>query len=556
MISLISKPHYLLSLLLATTFVSATLHAKDRADYWRETNLKVRSLEKIVANEVCFDDVETFVGCMAAVESLLARHSPKLEVVTAKGKALATFGKVAVVRDTRMAAVDEITLSLERERRWSDFYEKLEPSRRGSAVNFRGLLNYAKKHVLRKNKSNEAYFTAEAINSYFREAVDPHTRIFPRALYRELSAKGIEPLIGIGIVLRRLSERTLIQQVWEHTPAEAAGLLPGDELVSVNGVKTQTLPLDEVNAKLVGAENTEVEIEVARAGEIVARKLTRSKLVGKNVVGRLIEDRGIKIGYIKLHNFYDEKGCAKLEAAVRDHKLAGAKALVLDLRGNPGGLVKQSVCITSLFVAKGLPITALRYFDPSDGAGVVYNTSDEPVTDLPMVTLINEDSASASEIVAAALQDHHRSLVMGTRSFGKHTAQIVNDEPFDSNLGIMLLETRASFHRPALLDERQIGGVSPDIEVEAMVDPNDIRPKSLREEEQFPRALPAKARHLDGLTGPRHDAIVSCMATSDGALADLRYERGKDELQGADYQLLKAQDALFCMLTQSISPAP
>jgi carboxyl-terminal processing protease len=291
-------------------------------------------------------------------------------------------------------------------------------------------------------------------------SLDPHSDYLSAGALDELSAETRGVFGGLGI--EGLLENGLLKVVSpiDDTPAARAGLKPGDIITDLDGHPLQGMTLPQVSEKMRGPENSEVTLTIERGKRAPFDvKLTRTTIEIQPVRSHL---EGDAIGYIRITSF-NEQADVRLENSMKNlkqqagNKLAG---LVLDLRNNPGGLLDQAVAVSDAFLDKG-EIVSTRGRRPDDTQR--YDSHPGDITGgLPMVVLINGGSASASEIVAGALQDHHRAILMGTRSFGKGSVQTIMPLP---GHGAMRLTT-ARYYTPSG-QSIQAKGIVPDIYVEA-----------------------------------------------------------------------------------------
>jgi carboxyl-terminal processing protease len=228
-------------------------------------------------------------------------------------------------------------------------------------------------------------------------------------------------LSGIGVAVTEVDRGLRIATVYKHTPAREAGLQPGDLITGVNGESIAGKSADAVTAEIRGPAGTKVTLTIeSRNGKKRDVTLTRREVTVPQVTGHLEDIRGHKLGYVRLAGFF-EGAHGELRQEVERLYEQGAEGLVFDLRGNGGGLITEAVLVSSIFVPSG-PIVSTHgrtqqthTFDAAGGA----------LPRHPMVVLINGDTASASEIVTAALEDAGLAKVVGTRSFGKGTFQEV-----------------------------------------------------------------------------------------------------------------------------------
>jgi carboxyl-terminal processing protease len=291
--------------------------------------------------------------------------------------------------------------------------------------------------------------------------LDPHSDFLEADAYRALRDDAASQFSGIGISIGVRNGRLTVIAPMEETPAFRAGILAGDVIAEIDGAKTQSMTLRQAVERLRGEANETVQIKVLRAEEDELRTfdLTREVINVESVKGlRMLRDG---IGYVRLTQFSVPTGPA-LAAALDRLKTLGARALVLDLRDNPGGLLRSAVEVAELFLKRGDLIVTTRgrpgVYDPVHS--VAQARTSPP--DWPLAILINGGSASASEIVAGALQDHRRAVLVGQTSFGKASVQSVINLEADETTALRL--TVGHYFTPK---DRAIHGqgIAPDIEV-------------------------------------------------------------------------------------------
>ena len=287
---------------------------------------------------------------------------------------------------------------------------------------------------------------------------DPYTTYLDPERYAafNLSLEGDQPdFEGIGASVTEVDGQIVVLGPLPGSPAFEAGLMPGDILVSVDGRPIERLTLDETVALIRGPKGTEVVLGVSRAGisRPVEIPIVRDTISVSSVHSHILPSG---FGYIRLSSFDAESG-ADLRAVIADLRGLGAEGLVLDLRNNGGGLVTAAVSVVSEFVEEG---EVIRWVDASGNETVEHVTGEGTAYDLPLVVLVNGFSASASEVVSGALQDHERARIVGTRTFGKGAVNLLRD--LESGAGLNL--TIARWLTP---DRRTIEGegIEPDVRV-------------------------------------------------------------------------------------------
>jgi carboxyl-terminal processing protease len=291
-------------------------------------------------------------------------------------------------------------------------------------------------------------------------SLDPHSNYLNAKNFNDMKVQTRGEFGGLGIEVSMENGLIKVVSPIDDTPAARAGLKPGDLITQLDGAPVQGMTLPEAVEKMRGPINSDITLRISRAGkDPFDVKLTRATIKIQSVRSHL---EGDSIGYVRITSF-NEQTDVGLENAMKNlkqqagNKLAG---IVLDLRNNPGGLLDQAVAVSDAFLDKG-EIVSTRGRRADDAQR--YNAHPGDITGgLPMVVLINSGSASASEIVAGALQDHHRAILMGTRSFGKGSVQTIIPLP---GHGAMRLTT-ARYYTPSGRSI-QAKGIEPDIIVEA-----------------------------------------------------------------------------------------
>jgi carboxyl-terminal processing protease len=275
------------------------------------------------------------------------------------------------------------------------------------------------------------------------ESLDPYNEFIPEENKAELEFQTTGEYGGMGALIRQSTDHPIIAEVYEGSPAHNAGLLAGDKILEINGTSVFNLPVDRVSKMLKGIPKSDIELIVQRYSEPDSLKYSfkRDKIHIPSVPYHGMVSDGM--GYIRLSNF--TANCHKeVESALKDLNRNNAQGIILDLRGNPGGLLNEAVSIVNLFVAKDELVVytrgQIKEFDQE------YKTTSRPVdTKIPLVVLVDRISASASEIVAGALQDLDRAIIIGERTFGKGLVQATRPLPYNAQLKI----TTAKYYIPS-----------------------------------------------------------------------------------------------------------
>jgi len=288
------------------------------------------------------------------------------------------------------------------------------------------------------------------------KSLDPHSTFMTAEEYKELEVETKGSFGGIGIEITILKDVLTVVSPIEDTPAFQAGIKPGDQIIKIDGKSTKDITIQEAVKKLRGPKDTKVTLTIYRESLQKPKDfvLTRAIIKITSVKSRLLDDG---IGYCRIASFQERTG-DDLKKAVKelDTKANPLKGIVLDLRNNPGGLLNQSIEVSDVFLKSGMIVSTRGRIKAMDTSSSAKNDGDEPTC--PIVVLINEGSASASEIVAGALQDNGRALILGTRSFGKGSVQTLI--PLEDGAALKL--TTAKYYTPSGRSI-QAEGISPDI---------------------------------------------------------------------------------------------
>lgn len=289
------------------------------------------------------------------------------------------------------------------------------------------------------------------------ETLDPHTVYMPPEVFREMKIDTSGEWGGLGIEIARKGDRIVVVAPIDDTPAARAGIKAGDELVGIDGESTQGMDVGRAMQKMRGPAGGRVLLTIMRQGFSAPREIAiiRDHIRIVSVEGALHGG----IGHVKVKNFQDRTDLYLRKELDRLRGLNGGKelrGLVLDLRNNPGGLLDQAVAVSDRFLPGNLPIVSTR---GRDGRNATEERSKDRDTekDYPVVVLVNAGSASASEIVAGALQDHHRAVIMGTHTFGKGSVQTVIE--LEDGSGLKLTIARYYTPKGRSIQER---GITPD----------------------------------------------------------------------------------------------
>lgn len=318
--------------------------------------------------------------------------------------------------------------------------------------------------------------------------LDPHSILLTPEEYSEMQLNTRGEFGGLGIVISIRDGQLTVIRPMPGTPAHAAGLLTKDRIVKINDESTLNMPLEEAVSRLRGAPGSPVDVWVTREGSGGWTKPKRFNLTRAIIHIESVESRMLSgdIGYVNIKNFQSHT-CDDIRTALTGLRGKGMKGLVLDLRDNPGGLLTQAVCIGDLFISSGTIVTTSSNDPGKREPKLAHAEGTEPF--YPMVVLANGSSASASEIVAGALKNHDRALVVGDRTFGKGSVQVLYSDDSD---GWALKLTIAQYLTPGDVSIQGVG-IVPDIQIEPMT--VDVKDMDLTVDSSYPRESDLEA-HL------------------------------------------------------------
>jgi C-terminal peptidase prc len=545
----------------ALSLLSTPVLAKKKTieEYWNEIGLTSEDLG--FNNTFCNTDEKHFTACFHAMNSALAfekdHHTliPTVRLSAEKGfgAVFKDFKSVSIVTPKKLES-DDFAVIYETTRKEKMLSSKaiaaLYADRAANPVDFDALLDYAK--LGDGFKKHESYAVGSMQNAILGILADPHTYIVPTAYMEDENTAGGKDFTGIGAAMKVIKKAgkssIVVQQPFETGPGYKAGLRANDILTAVDGKSVDGMELTDVVDKIRGPKGTQVKLTVVRGTDTLDFTITRDLIEMKNVEQRMVGAKG-EAAYIKLSDFMKRDKTGKTlvysesKAALEEALKKTPKGVIFDLRDNGGGLLTESIRIASLFLKKGKVVLLTK--DLKGNSTRSFKTADEPLTDLPVVLLINGRSASASEIVAGALQDHQRAYLVGERSFGKGTVQ--NIGPMKSEPRLMLAETIQRFYQPSGRTN-QVEGITPDIEAYSNPTPSNADKVAFREEDEYAALSPVGNKWVQ----TRPAEVTKLQACLDKGEAKANFT--KDEAAGVptDYQLSVAVDTVNCLSDEKI----
>lgn len=350
----------------------------------------------------------------------------------------------------------------------------------GEMESLKGLLD---KNFLFDFKDEDIY--NGALKGMFANLGDPYTSYYPKDEYEKLMENLDGRYKGIGVTVSASKEGMIkVVQVFEDSPAKEAGMKSGDYIKSVEGTDFDATELEKAVSLIRGEPGSKVKIEVLRVsedkpeGEEIPMLVERRDVTVDTVYSKTLNISGKKIGYLRLSAF-DDITWNDFKEHYSKLKNANIEGLIFDLRNNPGGALDVCLNIADTFLDEGVVVTT-----EDKNGNVITEKSDANMDDIPMVVLVNENSASASEILAGAFKDRGRAKIIGTKTFGKGIVQKLF--PLENGAGAKI--TISEYKTPNGEKINKIG-VKPDIEVENKNQDLDLNENDFSKDQQFLKAL-------------------------------------------------------------------
>ncbi|MCC5813744.1 MAG: S41 family peptidase [Leptospira sp.] len=319
-------------------------------------------------------------------------------------------------------------------------------------------------------KVDEKELYKGAIQGVLSSLKDPHTRFMTKEEFSDLQTETRGSFGGLGIEVIFLDGKIVIVSPIDDTPASRAGLLPQDKIVEIDGKKTQELSLTDAIEAMRGEVGSGITLKIEREGmKTFDIDLVREKIKIQFIKTEFVSKE--KIGYIRLLQFMGKETTAKeFETAIAGFQKQGAKGIIIDLRNNPGGLLDLSIEMAELFLEPGKEIVSVR-----GRGGKLVKTHKASANagkfkEIPLVILVNQGSASASEILGGALKDHKRAQLLGSKTFGKGSVQNIYNLPYDTGVAI----TIQKYYTPSGVTIHG-KGIEPDVSVEGITPKDDDR---------------------------------------------------------------------------------
>ncbi len=399
------------------------------------------------------------------IKKIFKKQFVTLLATTFSGIIISDYTKATVLESNYKEVIDHVWQIVYRD--FLDSEGKFESS---SWINIR-------KDFLAKEYSNsdEAY---DAIRNMLSNLNDPYTRFLDPKEFNQMRIDTSGELTGVGIqiVKDKESDDLIIISPIEGTPAYEAGIKARDKILSIDNVSTKGMNIEDAVKLIRGKRGTKVKLEILRNGNSFYKSLSRERIEIKSVISKINQTKdGLLIGYVRIKQF-NANASKEMKDVLKNLEVKNVSGYILDLRSNPGGLLESSIDISRHFIDKGIIVSTLS----RDGLKETKRGNGKALTKKPLIVLVNEGSASASEIVSGAIRDNKRGKLVGKKTFGKGLVQSMRTLVDGSGLTV----TVAKYLTPNGTDINKFG-IMPDIEVRMNANPILLREIGTRKDKQY-----------------------------------------------------------------------
>ncbi|KGF89795.1 S41 family peptidase [Prochlorococcus marinus] len=399
------------------------------------------------------------------IKKLLKKNFIILFTTTFSGIFFSNFADATVLNNSYKEVIDHVWQIVYR-----DFLDSSGKFQKSNWIKLR-------KEFLSKtySDSNEAY---DAIRDMLSNLDDSYTRFLEPKEFNQMRIDTSGELTGVGIqiVKDKESDDLIIISPIEDTPAYDAGIKARDKIISIDDISTEGMNIEDAVKLIRGQRGTKVKLEILRGSKSFFKVLLREKIEIKSVLSKVNQTKnGLLIGYVRIKQF-NANASRETKDVIKDLETKKVAGYVLDLRSNPGGLLESSIDISRHFINKGIIVSTLS----KDGLKEIKRGNGQALTKKPLVVLVNEGSASASEIVSGAIKDNKRGKLIGKKTFGKGLVQSMRTLVDGSGLTV----TVAKYLTPNGIDINK-SGIIPDIEVNMNINPILQREIGTRKDKQY-----------------------------------------------------------------------
>lgn len=484
-------------------------------NYWHETDLKESELLNLIQDSQCHSSRRYFLACINAISSV----SNKLNLFITFSGHLESYKKYQTIPKNEKLLIQP----------WNEW--TLKNWNLHTQISFPDLWSKIKIKNKEELNKKEEYLVGVALNGFLSIFRDPHTYLIPTRLYKEVISASTNKSNSLGIVVAPEKKHFLIRKVNKFSLAEEFDLRKGDIILSVNGVKTEGITPGKMSELLKAKESEVTQLTLGRKAEVIRKNILRKTKEIPNVTSSFVKSNE-NVHVITVNKFSNNTCKDVKKEFYKIKKISKIDALILDLRENPGGQIEEASCLVSLFVGSEKLIFRIQFLD-SAKTDEKYFGEEKQIYAGPLAVLINSGSASASEIVAGSLQDYHRALIIGERSFGKGTFQ--EGEVWKNNQNIAFFQTKGFYLLPSGRSA-QITGIEPDVSLKMK------QYSTVREADQYQN--PLQPPQVDNWLTHRN-LLTNSSCRSGTRLAVVSQQDRSDEV-GVDDEIESASKLLMC----------
>ena len=399
------------------------------------------------------------------INNLLKKNFSILLAASFSGIFVHNYAQATILNNSYKEVIDHVWQIVYR-----DFLDSTGKFEKSNWINLR------KEFLSKKySDSEEAY---DAIRDMLSNLDDPYTRFLEPKEFNQMRIDTSGELTGVGIQIVKdvESDALIIVSPIEGTPAYEAGIKAKDKILSIDDISTRGMNIEDAVKLIRGQRGTKVKLKIFRDGNSFYKTLLRERIEIKSVSSKVNQTkRGLLIGYIRIKQF-NANASKEMKVALKNLEVKKVSGYILDLRSNPGGLLESSIDISRQFINKGIIVSTLT----KDGLKEIKRGNGQALTKKPLVVLVNEGSASASEIVSGAIRDNKRGKLVGRKTFGKGLVQSMRTLVDGSGLTV----TVAKYLTPNGTDINKFG-ITPDIEVKMNINPILQREIGTRRDKQY-----------------------------------------------------------------------
>ncbi len=410
-------------------------------DYWTETGLGKKELFELISNTNCQSTEKYFLSCVNSITQSL-KSTAYLSTTT---------GEIENLHQNNL----ENNEYDENEKQKLNHYVMMYNRQNSPLINFEKIWDQL---IDTEPNDSRAYLIASGINHFLSIYKDPHTYIMPGDYYEEVGSQIERSNLFVGVAFEKIRNQIIVRKVFKNSDAEIAGLEAFDHVQSINKKIVAELSLSDISQLLKDSNVKKFEFDIRRNNDQKIIQINRQYRNLSHVQFEILS--GLKNFAVVTLTKFSRGVCEEVATKIRSASENNISGVILDLRDNPGGQLDEAACLAGLFLGMNKKTYSVEFFDPIKANEVVLS-SGSLLYKGPLVVLMNSSSASASELLAGALQDHKRALLVGEKSFGKGTFQ--ESEVWSKNPKISLFKTQGFYLLPSETSP-QLHGIEPDIE--------------------------------------------------------------------------------------------